>query len=130
MYRARTDYSIRLGRPAPTAAGMLAAARQWLTRAILHRVYEDWLVARLCVYVERETAHIIAVSAATYLALASTQLVLSLFYRLTLRVADDCLRLVYIAVLALAVFSIAPMLSSLGGSDLPAPPAPSWFAAT
>lgn len=109
---------------------MFAAARQWLTRVMLHRIYEDWLLARLCAYVERDTAHIIVVSAATCMALASVRLVLSLFYRLTLRVADDCLRLVYLAVLMLVVTALAPSLLALvtvvdDGIESP-PPSP-WF---
>jgi len=108
---------------------MLEFLGRWASRLAARRLYEAALGA-VGSYVSPESAHIVVLSAATYAALASASFLVYWFCRLTFRVADDCLRLLYIGLVVLVVYVLGPpLLALLGGAigGTPAPPGGGWM---
>jgi hypothetical protein len=107
---------------APT---MFDAARTWALGFIARRLYNDWALPLLLPYVDAETAYMIMVSTATFIAFASVRFLVQMCYRATVLVAHDCVRVVYIGVIMLAVVWLSPLL--VANTTTPPTESQSWF---
>jgi len=108
---------------------MFEAARTFVIRTL----YERLVLPPLIAYVGRDTAHTIVVAASTYVVMSLAHLLVYWFYRLTLRVADDCSRTLYVGALLMFLFRIVLPLFDVDVDVVrrqPAAPPSSWWWST